>query len=257
MCFYARAKLAILHLMTLLDELHLIVSQFRYHLLQEYPQQCVQARKVPPKPVQPAPLPPKKETKAIVETKAFEPKVVEEIKPQHPLLSALCRPFVHPTLTPLIDCLEKFEKAHIACLAAPNECVQKDFGYPKLLFISFFAYSSQEAEFLQKVAVACDTKLAPSTIYHLPQLEMAAQVHTICATGTSKAVVLAYDSSVQHKMASWLSYFGVDLQQEVHEMPPLISKKALFGVPFFELLVPSTQDPSFKSALWKALQQTI
>lgn len=255
--------------MTLLDELHLLVSQLRLHVAQEYPA----ARVSLPKPVSvaataPAPVAkpvfsPKKDAAVIKpepKVEKVEPLAAKQevpLQPLHPTLSLLCRPLTKPHMPPLDDCLAKFEKAKIKCLEAPVVTPNKAFSYPKLLFVSFFIQGSNEEQFIQKVKSACDTKLTPSEHYRLPTLEMAAEVYTLCATGSARAVILVYDQATQHKMANWLALFGEDLQPSMKEIAPLLSKKGLFNVPFYELALISSEDHAFKSALWKALQATV
>jgi hypothetical protein len=176
---------------------------------------------------------------------------------QHPLLTVLCRPFSKPLASPLSDCIEKFEKAHVSCLEAPVDELRPAFAYPKLLFVSFFAPGSAEEQFLQKVQEACSARLGPAIFSALPTLDTAAEAITFSTCGALSAIVLAFDSSTQSKAASWLGLFGSDLQPLSVEKPPLISKKGLFGVPLYELIVPPVQDVAFKGALWKALQAAI
>lgn len=249
--------------MTLLDELHLLVSQLRLHVAQEYPAARVSLPKAisAPAPVPVAKsVPPKKDTvvvKAETKVEQVAPKPEMPLQPLHPTLSLLCRPLAKPLMSPLDDCLAKFEKAKIKCLEAPVAAEKRTFAYPKLLFVSFFIQGSNEEQFINKVKSACDTKLAPTAHYLLPTFEMAAEVYTICATGVAQGVVLVYDQATQHKIASWLALFGEELQPLTKDIAPLSSKKGLFNVPFYELSLGSIEDHAFKSALWKALQATV
>lgn len=279
--------------MTLLNELHTLVSSLSLHIAQSYPSlritQSVAKAPLPPAAALPAkktttsPAPPILATQAAIKEPKLETKTESQInkprsiepqppqpqetksetkaepptQPQHHLLTCLCRPFVKAQDAPLADCIEKLEKLNVPTLAEIEPPKGIDFGYPKVFFVSFFAPKSDEELFIQKVCAACQGRLGQSVHYNLPSLEMAADAMTYASSQTLRAIICAYDQGSKAKMTSWLALFGEELKPHLQESAPLLSKKGLFGVPIYELLVPFQQDAAYKGSLWKALQQVV
>lgn len=264
---------AILNYMNALDELHSLVQDLRLHIAQEYPdiqlperthmpakiapvaaQAVAQVVALPKPPASISKPPPKQEPikPAIVVPK---PKAAEiPTTPLEPIMQALARPFVKPAQISLADCIQKLEKLGVHTLDAPQE--PQVLAHRELVVVSFFPPASEEEKFIQKVAASVSERIMPCSIYLQPGLSAAAECFTLAASSAAKAVVIAYAQDDAQKLSQWLAYFGDDLKDGDLQKSELRSKRTLFTVSFYDLIVTPTtlNDTAFKRALWNDLQ---
>ncbi|MBS0656528.1 MAG: hypothetical protein JSR46_12185 [Verrucomicrobia bacterium] len=237
---------------------------------------AVQEKPQPQKPaVVNVKVPPKKQAPAV----AVAATVVESKKPQQqplPAASSACAPYIQtlskalpkpeqPHFSDLIAKIAQFSGIPI-CQELPSDtCVEESLTwkkeYPQCAIVSFFAKGSQEEAFLQKVSQAIASRLGiGAALFSAPSQETAASLACYASSGILKAICVACDLPHQHKVHEWFSLFpSLEEASEQQEMHPLVLKKRLFSTPLYQLTLPPDfeQAVDFKTALWKALRDTL